>query len=227
MFLVQLVGEWLSLVEQYTHPTVPVELRQAVATGLGHLWRTLLQVCVVYITLVLSWNTYILTYENSILALELEGGNYMDLTHALSILLKPELSGVSGDVLHAGCGSTAGWCRRGSGGDGYLCGYHSLLPLPLCWYESILFAYTYGTLEYLTVHLLESYSVCGNLCMLILIFADFLPLSHRKPSISDCQPNTKCLLRSLLIYCIPPSHISQSPTYNFYSSVATSESQCK
>ena len=92
MFLVQLVGEWLSLVEQYTHPTVPVELRQAVATGLGHLWRTLLQVYVVYITLVLSWNTYILTYENSILALELEGGNYVDLTHALSISLKPELS---------------------------------------------------------------------------------------------------------------------------------------
>lgn len=36
--------KWLSLVEHYTHPTAPVELRQAVAIGLGNLWKILLQV---------------------------------------------------------------------------------------------------------------------------------------------------------------------------------------
>ena len=36
--------QWLSVVELYTHPTSPVELRQAVATGLGKLWRILLKV---------------------------------------------------------------------------------------------------------------------------------------------------------------------------------------
>ena len=42
----QVVVKWLSLVEQYTLPTAPVELRQAVAVGLGGLWRILVQVCI-------------------------------------------------------------------------------------------------------------------------------------------------------------------------------------
>jgi hypothetical protein len=41
--LPQLIVRWLSLVEPYTLPTVPVELRQAVAVGLRKLWMILLQ----------------------------------------------------------------------------------------------------------------------------------------------------------------------------------------
>ena len=44
LLFLQRVIKWLSLVEQYTHPTAPVELRQVVAIGLGNLWNILLQV---------------------------------------------------------------------------------------------------------------------------------------------------------------------------------------
>ena len=46
------------LVEQYTHPTAPVELRQAVAVGLGKLWKILqLQVIIIVVEYHCDYNT--------------------------------------------------------------------------------------------------------------------------------------------------------------------------
>jgi hypothetical protein len=42
----EMIVQWLLLVKPYTLPTAPVELRQAVALGLGTLWRILIEVAV-------------------------------------------------------------------------------------------------------------------------------------------------------------------------------------